>query len=472
MRACCTSPARLLGMRRLSIIDLSGGHQPVFNEDGSVGVVFNGEIYNFAELREQLEKCGHRFRTRSDTEVIVHAYEEWGEQCVSHLRGMFAFAIWDGQAGIADARVLLARDRLGIKPLYYAIVDGSLLFSFRSSLAAGQRRRRAASGSRIDRSVSALWLRRRADDHGAGRLLAPAGPLHDGVLPRSTQMQTGGVLGPRPRPSPRFARMNLPKTIPEAAQAVRPLLEQAVRSHLIADVPLGLFLSGGLDSTALIAMASRERQGLHTFTIVFPEQEFSEAEIARRTAERFGAEHRELMVSGEDMVARLPQAVGALDQPSMDGVNTYFVSYAARSAGLKVALSGLGGDEVFGGYPTFRMTPRVAAAAAVARKLPAALRRAMTRSLLGLGREGRSSSRTDALRKFGAVWNGPDSLPHPYFFTRLLFTAQQIQNLGLECARPRQLRSGARRCSRLPQAARRTRRRCRRFVARDELLHG
>ena len=134
------------------------------------------------------------------------------------------------------------------------------------------------------------------------------------------------------------------------------------------------------------------------------------------------------MVSGEDMVARLPQAVGALDQPSMDGINTYFVSWAARQAGLKVALSGLGGDEVFGGYPTFRMTPRVAAAAGLARTLPSSLRRAMSESLVAIGRNGRRSSRTDALRKFGAVWTGPDSLPHPYFFTRLLFTPQQLES--------------------------------------------
>jgi asparagine synthase (glutamine-hydrolysing) len=344
---------------------------------------------------------------------------------------MFAFAIWDGRAGIADARVLLARDRLGIKPLYYAIVDGSLLFSseVRSLLASGAVARRLAR-----ESIEAYLL--------FGSVVEPM-TMVQGVLslPPGHSMMVSCREARKCKPAAYWnlgsavsvlRKNELPKTIPEAAQAVRPLLEQAVRSHLIADVPLGLFLSGGLDSTALIAMASRERQGLHTFTIVFPEQEFSEAEIARRTADRFGAQHRELMVSGEDMVARLPQAVGALDQPSMDGINTYFVSYAARSAGLKVALSGLGGDEVFGGYPTFHTTPRVAAAAAVARKLPVGLRRAMTKSLLAIGRKGRSSARTDALRKIGAVWNGPDSLPHPYFFTRLLFTAQQIESLGLK----------------------------------------
>ena len=179
----------------------------------------------------------------------------------------------------------------------------------------------------------------------------------------------------------------------------------------------------------MVALASRERSGLHTFTIAFPEHEFSEAEIARRTAEHFGAEHRELMVSAEEMLAQLPQAVGALDQPSMDGINTYFVSWAARQAGLKVALSGLGGDEVFGGYPTFRLTPRVAALARLARALPASPRKALSEALVAVGRSGTRSSRTDALRKFGAIWTAPDAQPHPYFFTRLLFTPQQLQYL-------------------------------------------
>jgi asparagine synthase (glutamine-hydrolysing) len=425
-----SKPGAELGMRRLSIIDLSGGHQPVFNEDGKVGIVFNGEIYNFAQLREQLEKSGHRFRTRSDTEVIVHAYEEWGELCVTHLRGMFGFAIWDGRAGNGEARVLLARDRLGIKPLYYAIVDGALLFAseVRSLLASGAVARRLAR-----ESVEAYLL--------FGSVIEPM-TMVQGVfsLPPGHSMMVSCRDAHKCKPvaywdlasaARELRKSDLPKTVPGAAQVARPLLEEAVRSHLIADVPLGLFLSSGLDSTALVALASRERKGLHTFTIVFPEQEFSESEIAERTAKRFGAEHRELMVSGDDMLAQLPQAVGALDQPSMDGINTYFVSWAARRAGLKVALSGLGGDEVFGGYPTFRTTPRVAAVARLARAFPASLRRFMSESLVAIGRNGRASSRTDALRKFGAVWTGPDTLPHPYFFARLLFTSQQLDYLLL-----------------------------------------
>ena len=437
-------PGAVLGMRRLSIIDLAGGHQPVFNEDGTVGVVFNGEIYNFPHLRASLEARGHRFRTNSDTEVLVHAYEEWGERCLTHLRGMFAFALWDGRVGSehGESRVLLARDRLGIKPLYYAAADGTLLFAseVRALLASGAVARRLAR-----ESIEAYLL--------FGSVVEPM-TLIQGVfsLPPGHALMVSCHGAPKSKPAAYWdlaqaagalRKSDLPKTLPEAAQAARPLLEEAVRSHLMADVPLGFFLSSGLDSTALVALASRERSGLHTFTIVFPEQEFSEAEIARRTAERFATEHRELMVSGEQMLAQLPQAVGALDQPSMDGINTYFVSWAAKQAGLKVALSGLGGDEVFGGYPTFRMTPRAAALAALARCLPEAPRQAMSDAVVALGRNGRRSARTDALRKFGAIWSGPDSLPHPYFFTRLLFTAQQLSHLlsGPKAGAPSQWRA-------------------------------
>jgi asparagine synthase (glutamine-hydrolysing) len=315
--------------------------------------------------------------------------------------------------------------------LYYTLADGALLFAseVRALLASGAVARRLAR-----ESIEAYLL--------FGSVAEPL-TMVQGVfsLPPGHSLTVSCRDAHKCKPVPywdlvgaagRFRQGNLPKTLPEAAQAVRPLLEEAVRSHLIADVPLGLFLSSGLDSTALVALASRERHGLHTFTIVFPEQEFSESEIARRTAERFGTEHRELLVSAEDMVARLPLAVGALDQPSMDGINTYFVSWAARQAGLKVALSGLGGDEVFGGYPTFRMTPRVAATAAAARLFPLWLRRVTAQSLSALGRNAQTSSRTDALRKFNAVWTGPDTQPHPYFFTRLLFTPRQLDYLLTE----------------------------------------
>jgi asparagine synthase (glutamine-hydrolysing) len=426
----------VLGMRRLSIIDLEGGRQPVYNEDGTVGVIFNGEIYNFPHLRSSLETRGHHFRTRSDTEVLVHAYEEWGERCVEYLRGMFAFALWDGRGdvrarggGDLRPRVLLARDRLGIKPLYYAAADGTLLFAseVRALLASGAIERRVAR-----ESVEAYLL--------FGSVVEPMTLVQDVFsLPpgHALVVSCDAPLAAKPSPywdlgaSAREASEKAPKDIASAARAVRPLLEEAVRSHLLADVPLGLFLSSGLDSTALAALASRERRDLHTFTVVFPELDFSEAGLARETAKRFGTEHRELLVTAEEMQSRLGEAVAALDQPSMDGVNTFFVSWAVRQVGLKVALSGLGGDEVFGGYPTFRSTTRVATLAALARCLPGGLRRTIATGVMEGSRRWARERRTDQLRKIVAIIRNPDALPHAYFFTRLLFTPDQTDRLLL-----------------------------------------
>jgi asparagine synthase (glutamine-hydrolysing) len=204
------------------------------------------------------------------------------------------------------------------------------------------------------------------------------------------------------------------------------LLEDSVRKHLIADVPVGVFLSSGIDSTALAALASREVAGVHTFTVAFPESEFSEAVIARRTAQTFGTTHSEVMLSGDDMLARLPEAVGALDQPTMDGINTYFVSASAREAGLKVALSGLGGDEVFGGYNSFRRTPRYQRLARVGSGVPAGMRSAMASAMAGAG--GRFMA-DDAARKLATLWKDSAALPDPYYFGRMLFTPEQVSGL-------------------------------------------
>ena len=416
-----------LGMRRLSIIDLGGGHQPVFNEDGTVVVVFNGEIYNFHELRRTLESRGHTFRTRSDTEVIVHAYEEWGEDCVDHLEGMFAFALAETSKSTrrGNPRVLLARDRLGIKPLYYALVDGALFFAseVRSLLASGQ------IEPRLSQPALHSYLL-------FGSVNEPM-TLVEGILSlppghRIVISAAGRHSSIRPEPYWDFAESAQPALNTKrsersyAAAFLRSLLEETVESHLTADVPVGVFLSSGIDSTALVALAAQKIAAVHTVTVVFPEQEFSEAELARRTAERFGTDHQELALSGDDMLARLSEAVGALDQPSMDGINSYFVSWAARRAGLKVVLSGLGGDEIFGGYSTFRSTPEAQSVAALARSMPRGFR-----SLLASAAERISGhlSRQDAHRKIAALWRDPNFLPHPYFYTRLLFTPAHVLEL-------------------------------------------
>lgn len=416
-----------LGMRRLSIIDLTGGRQPVFNEDRTVVVVFNGEIYNFQELRRTLESRGYPFRTGSDTEVIVYAYEEWGEDCVDHFEGMFAFALAETSKSTrrGNPRVLLARDRLGIKPLYYALLDGNLIFAseVRSLLASGQ------IEPRLSQTALQSYLL-------FGSVVEPM-TLVEGVysLPpghRITISAAGRHTCVHPEPYWDFAASASPTTNTKkqercsATAFLRSLLEETVASHLTADVPVGVFLSSGIDSTTLVALATQKKGALNTVTVVFPEQEFSEAEVARRTAQRFRTNHQELTLSGDDMLARLSEAVGALDQPSMDGINTYFVSWAARQAGLKVALSGLGGDEIFGGYSTFRSTPEAQSVASVAQNVPGGIRSTLASAAEGvLGH----FQRKDSHRKMAALWRDPNFLPHPYFYTRLLFTPTQV--LGL-----------------------------------------
>ena len=421
------APSAALGMRRLSIIDLSGGSQPVFNETGDVAVVFNGEIYNFQTLRHTLEGRGHAFKSNSDTEAIVHAYEEWGEEFLRELRGMFGIAIWDARScgtsgeGARRARILLARDRFGIKPLYYAATNGSFLFSseVRSILASGIVQPHLSPDSleaylTFGSVAEPTTLLKGIFSVPPGHCLAfsadapPATPS-----PKPYWVYSDAVLERNP-PGP--------KTFEEAAKQLRPLLEETVREHLIADVPLGVFLSSGLDSTALVALGSRLQSQLHTFTVVFPEQRFSESKISRQTAKQFKTQHQEILLSPEMLLAQLDDAVKSLDQPTMDGLNTYFVSRAARQAGLKVALSGLGSDEIFGGYSTFVSTPRAAFVAGLGRWIPGPFRRLTAGAAVRI-------AAGDGVRKAAAAWRSPKDFPHAYYFTRLLFTPSRVRRL-------------------------------------------
>jgi asparagine synthase (glutamine-hydrolysing) len=421
----------IVGSRRLSIIDLPGGGQPIWNETGTLAVFFNGEIYNFRELREELQGRGHSFRTNSDTEAIVHAYEEWGEACASKLRGMFAFAILEMPQGRGSGAVgvFLARDPLGIKPLYYAQAGGSFLFSseVRSLLASGHVEPQLAA-----QAVSAFLL--------YGSVCEPMTMVESvfSLPPGHSMMVRAGqrveAAAPKPywdfvresqRLSSRLTSSHGPLSAARStcAREVRSLLEDAVRSHLIADVPFGVFLSSGVDSTALAALATRIQGGIHTFTVAFPDIQYSEAEMARATAARLGTDHREFSLSGSEMAGRLDEAIAAFDQPSMDGINSYFVSWAARQAGLKVALSGLGSDELFGGYTSFRATTHVARITQIARFIPGAVRKFTTDAVKKS--EAYRGSR-DAFRKASAAWLDPGALPHPYFFIRALFTPQTV----------------------------------------------
>ncbi len=420
------APPVVAGSRRLSIIDLPGGSQPVWNETDTLAVVYNGEIYNFRELRKELEAAGHTFRTNSDTEVIVHAFETWGEKCVERLHGMFTFAIVEMPQGpgARATRVFIARDRMGIKPLYYAIVEGALFFAseVRALLASG------AVPARLSADALSSYLLFGSVSEPVtlveGVFSLPPGHYLDVEVDEVSRFVRllRNLIGMGRERERREKALGATSAAATPAARVRSLLEEAVASHLIADVPVGVFLSSGLDSTAIAAIASRAQRGIHTFTVAFPDAEFSEAEKARRTAERLGTEHSEYTLSGDEMLARLDEAVASFDQPSMDGINTYFVSWAARQAGLKVALSGLGSDELFGGYTSFQATSKIRRLASAADWMPKPLRQLVTSS----GAAKLSGSSPDAVRKASAAWLDPSALPHPYYFTRSLFTPQVV----------------------------------------------
>ena len=413
-------------MRRLSIIDLPGGHQPVWNETHDVAVVFNGELYNYRDLRERLGMLGHRFSTVSDTEVLVHAWEEWGEELLGEMRGMFAFALLDLRGHYATAPILfLARDPLGIKPLYYTQSADGLAFAseVRALLAAG------VTGKRLSQdALTSYFLFGSVSEPVTmveGVFSLPPG--HSMLLYVPERRRT-----PRARPwwdamrSPAARDPRKPRDLAEAAKRLRPMLEDSVRTHLIADVPVGLFLSSGLDSSAIAALAARAQPGIHSFTLTFPGTPYDEAAAASSVAEHCGTQHSEVPLDGEAVVARIDEALAALDQPTMDGINTYFVSWAAREVGLKVALSGLGGDELFAGYSNFGDTRRIQRLIRLAWFVPAPLRWAFA-PLLAKMAGGRGSP--DAARKAAGAWNYPDALPHPYFFTRALFAPGQIDKV-------------------------------------------
>jgi len=331
----------VLGHRRLSIIDLSeAGLQPMSNEDGSLHVTFNGEIYNYLELRADLIGHGHVFRSHTDTEVLLHGYEQWGmEGLVGRLRGMFAFALDDARRGL-----LFARDRLGIKPLYYHATPDLIVFAsevkalMESGLVPAERDRKALTGFLMTGAVpQPLTIVK------AVKCLPPGhwAEWCDGELKVH-----------------RYWDLELPPSIAQDDEGdprpLGPLLEDLVRRHLISDVPVGVFLSGGVDSAGLVAVASRIRRQeghpLTTLTVVFDEQQYSEASPAAAIAKKFDTRHQEVHVTEADFRRDLPAFLASMDQPTNDGVNSYFVSRAAREAGLKVVLSGLGGDEVFWGY--------------------------------------------------------------------------------------------------------------------------
>jgi asparagine synthase (glutamine-hydrolysing) len=356
-----------LAMRRLSIIDLEGGDQPISNEDGSVTVVQNGEIYNYRELRRELERQGHRFATHSDTEVLVHLYEQHGEGFVERLRGMFALALWDER----EWRLLLARDRFGIKPLFYRHRDGALTFASELKAMLEQ----PGFSREIDPRALAAYLAFNSIPAPL-TIFAEARKLPPGTL----AIWRDGELSQRryARPAPVPAAETRRRPAAALAEELRETLRDSIRAHLVADVPVGVLLSGGVDSAGIAALAAGEQsEPVKTFSVGFEEASFDELDRARLVAERYGTEHHEIVLR-PDAVELFPKLVEAFDEPFGDSsaLPTYLVSELAAGE-VKVALSGEGGDELFGGYYTYvadllaaRVGPLAALAAPLAELLP------------------------------------------------------------------------------------------------------
>jgi asparagine synthase (glutamine-hydrolysing) len=333
-----------LGFRRLSIIDLSSGHQPISNESGTVWIVFNGEIYNYQELRAYLLTRGHVFSTQTDTEVIVHLYEEMGPQCLEKLRGMFAFAIWDENA----KSLFLARDRVGIKPLYYSLSDASLVFGSEiKAILADPAVSREIDPEIVDRFLTFLYL------PGEETLLKGIRKL----APGSYLLAKNGRAEIRQYWDLRFSKPSVKPGLDESESALRDLLAETVKLHMIADVPVGVLLSGGVDSTAVLSFAAGlTDKATSSYTVGFSDPGVAdERPFASLAAAKYGSQHRDITISAGDFADFLPRYVWHMEEPVCEppAIAMYFVSKLARQF-VTVLLSGEGGDEAFAGYSNYR----------------------------------------------------------------------------------------------------------------------
>lgn len=409
-----------LGNRRLAILDLSPlGHQPMQDPGTGNWIVYNGEIYNFREVRKKLQGLGTSFQSDSDTEVLLKAYGHWGEECLRELRGIFAFAIWDAQRH----RLFLARDPLGIKPLYYGSFGQYFLFAseIRTLLGTGL----------VPRQLDSAGL---ANYLEFGSLYDPI-TLIEGVSAlrpgHSLVWENGNVqermywdlVNPRSKAAIEANRRSSPAGRRTLEEELHASIDESVRMQMVSDVPVGAFLSGGIDSSSLIGLLSRSGLQVSTFSIIFREADYSEAEYSRLVAKKFGTEHHEILCSQHDALEAWPEAVKAMDQPTIDGLNTYFVSRQTRAAGIKVALSGLGGDEMFAGYSSFRAVPRMELFSRYWQHVPSFFRQPLANSYAWL------MSDTDQTRKLATLARANGRIVHPYFLARMLFTPEQSDRL-------------------------------------------
>ena len=400
----------LLGACRLAILDLSAaGHQPMRDETTGNWLAYNGETFNFRELRAELESRNCTFRSNCDTEVLLLGYRVWGEGVVQRLRGMFAFALWDER----EQKLLLVRDRLGIKPLYFTRSSHQLAFA-----------------SELRALLESGLVARELDPAGLDSYLKFGAVQEPATIARGIEMLPAGHLLRRWRGEIEIeGYWNLPtetisnghaKQRQRAIADVHATLDEAVRMRLVSDVPLGVFLSSGLDSSVVAALARQASPDLRTFTITFEEEKHAEGKLARRIAQHLGTRHSEATLSQNSILPELPQALAAMDQPTVDGVNAFFVSKLTKQAGVTVALSGLGGDELFAGYRSFRVVPQMERlnqwTPQWSRQFAASL---LNSKFLGLRRD----------RKLGEFLRREDGYAFPFFIARLVLTPRRVAQL-------------------------------------------
>jgi asparagine synthase (glutamine-hydrolysing) len=406
-----------LGHRRLSIIDLSeAGHQPFASADSRYSIVYNGELYNFRELKLELQRIqvgsGHTaypFQTQTDTEVVLAAFIRWGKDCLQRFNGMFAFAIWDKQ----EQRLFIARDRLGIKPLYYYTRDSLFVFSseLRPLLGTGLVPRKA------DPLALADYLRYQTV-HAPRTIIRGVGMLMPGYC---LTVSSGGIETEAYWDMATYANSQAEeRSYGQTCTDIQDLLLRAVERRLVADVPFGAFLSGGIDSSAIVALMSTVAVSkVKTFSVTFDEKEFSEAQYARLIASRYQTEHQEIKLKVSDFLDELPEALRAMDHPGGDGINSYVVSKATRKAGVTMALSGLGGDELFAGYPIFTRTLSLNKKQWIM-QIPRLLR-AGAGNVLKMARPGTSSEKVAEL-----LLNGSVTLQGSYPLSRKMMTETEL----------------------------------------------
>jgi asparagine synthase (glutamine-hydrolysing) len=403
-------PTVYLGHQRLSIIDLSPkGHQPMANDSRKIWISTNSEIYNFKELRSELEAKHYRFHSDSDTEVLLKAYEEWGVNCLGKLRGMFAFAIWDSLKQV----LFLARDRLGIKPLYYFTRPDCFLF-------ASEVRALAATGL-PEKTIDATGL---FSFLSFGSVSGPE-TIWDSIKelpPAHYLLVNEGSITKQKYWDPLQSTSNSHTISHEKQVAVT--LKESVGLRQVSDVSLGAFLSGGIDSSAVVSLMSPQSdRPVETLSVIFKEQEFDESEYSNLVAQQMATKHHTLELGQSDLITALSSAIGSMDQPTVDGINTFLISKCARDAGWKVALSGIGGDELFGGYESFRLFPKLHRFRKYLNALPASWSQTLGKFLKS------ALPVSDRNLKLAHFVSSQNSGSHVYYLLRALFCEDQVTDL-------------------------------------------